>query len=220
MKRKIWLGVCVMALGVVACGGGVDDASEATAADVGELMAPSFVVDPSWPIIPNDWVFGITSGLSIDADNNIWVLTRPRTVAPEDVDNAAPPVMVFDTDGNLINSWGGEGQGYEWPATEHGIYVDHDNYVWIAGSGAGDDQILKFTTDGEFVMQIGRANQSRGNTDTLFMGPSLRRAGCHTRVRERRPVPLRPRLSDGFAVSARWTQRAHSDAIIDPRRAF
>ncbi len=165
MKRKIWLGACVMALGVVACGGGVDDAGEAT--DVGELMAPSFLVDPSWPIIPNDWVFGITSGLGMDADDNVWVLTRPRTVDPEEVDRAAPPVMVFDTDGNLINSWGGEGQGYEWPATEHGIYVDHDNYVWIAGSGAGDDQILKFTTDGEFVMQIGRANQSRGNTDTL-----------------------------------------------------
>ena len=105
-------------------------------------------------------------GLSIDADNNIWVLHRPRTVPEELADRAAPPVMVFDTEGNFIQGWEGEGDGYEWPGTEHGIFVDHDGFVWITGSGQGDDQLLKFTKEGEFVMQIGRANQSGGNTDT------------------------------------------------------
>ncbi|HSH74777.1 MAG TPA: hypothetical protein VLA09_03750, partial [Longimicrobiales bacterium] len=105
-------------------------------------------------------------GLAIDADNNIWVLQRPRTVAPENADRAAPPVMVFDTAGNYVKSWGGPGEGYEWPGTEHGIFVDHEDRVWISGSGRGDDQILKFTSDGEFLMQIGRAGQSGGNTDT------------------------------------------------------
>ena len=44
--------------------------------------------------------------------------------------------------------------------------MDHNRFVWIAGSGQGDDQLLKSTSDGEFVMQIGRANRSGGNTDT------------------------------------------------------
>ena len=35
-----------------------------------------------------------------------------------------------------------------------------------AGSGQGDDQLLKFTSEGEFAMQPGRANRSGGNTDT------------------------------------------------------
>ena len=138
---------------------------ESTGAD-SAVEVPSFRVDPSWPAIPNAWVFGITSGLATDADNNIWILQRPRTVAPEDAERAAPPVLVFDVDGNFIKGWGGPGEGFEWPGTEHGIYVDHQENVWISGSGQGDDQILKFTNDGDFLMQIGRAGQSRGNTDT------------------------------------------------------
>ncbi len=150
--------VCLMLVGCA-------DESQPTPAN-GEPETPSFQVDPSWPSIPNDWIFGITSGLAIDAEENIWVLQRPRTVAPEDADRAAPPVMVFDTDGNYLKSWGGPDEGYEWPATEHGIFVDHEQNVWISGSGQGDDQILKFTNDGDFLMQIGSAGQSRGNTDT------------------------------------------------------
>jgi DNA-binding beta-propeller fold protein YncE len=150
--------VCLMLVGCA-------DESRPTPAN-GEPETPSFQVDPSWPSIPNDWIFGITSGLAIDAEENIWVLQRPRTVAPEDADRAAPPVMVFDTDGNYLKSWGGPDEGYEWPATEHGIFVDHEQNVWISGSGQGDDQILKFTNDGDFLMQIGSAGQSRGNTDT------------------------------------------------------
>ncbi len=94
------------------------------------------------------------------------MLHRPRTVPEELADRAAPPVMVFDTEGNFIQGWGGEGDGYEWPGTEHGIFVDHNGFVWIAGSGPGDDQLLGFTSEGEFVMQLGRANRSIGNTDT------------------------------------------------------
>lgn len=166
MKTKMPSCACLLALGAMACGSGVDDTGEATVADEGQQLTPTFQVDPSWPMIPNNWVFGITSGLSIDAANNIWVLHRPRTVPPELAGRAAPPVMVFDTDGNFVRGWGGPGEGFEWPGTEHGVFVDHNDYVWIAGSGGGDDQILKFTSEGEFVMQIGRAGRSGGNTDT------------------------------------------------------
>jgi DNA-binding beta-propeller fold protein YncE len=73
--------------------------------------------------------------------------------------------------GNFVQAWGGPGEGFEWPETEHGIAIDHNGFVWIGGSSTGgatapgDDQILKFTKAGKFVMQIGRSNQSKGNTD-------------------------------------------------------
>ena len=79
---------------------------------------------------------------------------------------AAPPVLVFDEAGNFLQGWGGPGAGYDWPETEHGIYVDPKGFVWIGGNGKTDHHLVKFTKDGKFVMQIGRKGQSKGNTDT------------------------------------------------------
>jgi len=89
---------------------------------------------------------------------------------------AAPPVVMFDSAGNLLKAWGGAGAGYDWPEREHGIHVDPKGFVWISGNycptGAAstlkpvsDDQLLKFTGDGKFVLQIGKSNQSKGNAD-------------------------------------------------------
>ena len=74
-------------------------------------------------------------------------------------------------------AWGGAGDGYEWPQREHGLHIDHQGFAWLGGNNCpernlpglepvADDQLLKFTLDGEFVMQIGRSNMSRGNADT------------------------------------------------------
>lgn len=136
------------------------------------LQIPKFQVDPSWPKLPKKWVLGLVSGVNVDSSDHIWVLHRPRTAKPGPGQVAAPPVLEFDTSGNVIQAWGGPGQGYEWPGTEHGISVDYKGFVWIGGSGTGargglgDDDILKFTNRGEFVMQIGHRGQSQGNADT------------------------------------------------------
>ena len=71
--------------------------------------------------------------------------------------------------GNLVSSWGGPGAGYEWPDLEHGIYVDGDN-VWLGGGGEKDAQILKFTRQGKFLMQIGRKGKNTGSNDTQNLG--------------------------------------------------
>jgi hypothetical protein len=47
----------------------------------------------------------------------------------------ALPVLEFDQAGNLIGHWGGSGQGYEWPQSNHGITVDYKGRVWIGGNG-------------------------------------------------------------------------------------
>ena len=125
--------------------------------------APQFKVDPSWPKIPNGWVLGQVSGAATDEQDRVWVLHRPRVVRPGL--KTGPPVMEFDAAGNYIQGWGGPAKGYDWPETEHGIYVDYKGYVWICGSG-GDDQVLKFTQAGKFVMQIGRRGRAKTNQDT------------------------------------------------------
>ena len=138
---------------------------------------PTFEVDRSWPKVPAKWKLGDPSSVAIDAEDHVWVLHRPRTLKPAEAGRAAPPVIVFDAAGNYIKAWGGAGKGYEWPEREHGIHIDYKGFVWLGGNNCptnglpglkpvADDQLLKFTQDGKFVMQIGRSNQSKGNADT------------------------------------------------------
>jgi DNA-binding beta-propeller fold protein YncE len=137
---------------------------------------PVFEVDAAWPKVPPKWRLGDISSIALDAQDNVYVLHRPRTLKPDQAAMAAPPVIVFDAAGNFIKAWGGEGSGYEWPQREHGIHIDYKGYVWVGGNNCpengartkpvNDDQLLKFTQDGKFVLQIGRSSQSKGNADT------------------------------------------------------
>jgi DNA-binding beta-propeller fold protein YncE len=141
--------------------GGTHGLSQSPSAGV-----PRFRVDPNWPEIPNNWQLGPVASVSVDDRDHVWVLQRPGTLGVEEHGRAAPPLLEFDAAGTFVQAWGGPGEGYEWPSSEHGVYVDHKGYVWIGGNGDRDNQILKFTKAGEFVMQIGRAGQSTGNADT------------------------------------------------------
>src|SRR5439155_75329 len=66
--------------------------------------------------------------------------------------------------------WGGPGQGYDWPKQEHGIRIDHQGFVWFGGNHKDDGFILKFTRDGQFVMQIGKAGPRKGDHDVTQLG--------------------------------------------------
>ena len=124
----------------------------------------------------SNWVLGEVSSIAVDSRDHIWVLHRPRSIPAQQRASAAPPVLEFDAAGKLLGSWGGPGEGYDWPEREHGIFVDARGFVWISGNGgwpkptgpgSGDDMILKFTPAGKLVMQIGKRGQSKGNTDTM-----------------------------------------------------
>jgi hypothetical protein len=137
--------------------------------------APEFEVDPTWPTIPEDWVLGEVTSVSVDRNDNVWVLHVPQSVPAERRANAAPPVLQFDSEGNLLRSWGGPANGTAWLGREHGIFVDANDFVWLGGRagwpratapGVSDDMLMKFTMDGELVLQIGRSGESTGNLDT------------------------------------------------------
>ena len=136
----------------------------------GAKQAPRFEVDPMWPKpLPNHWVLGSTIGVDVDSNDHIWIIHRGQpTMNPKEIYATAnppaseccvpaPPVLEFDQAGNLVHSWGGPGQGFEWPESNHGITVSSKGEVWIGGNGANDGQVLKFTTDGKFIKQFGFA---------------------------------------------------------------
>jgi hypothetical protein len=144
-------------------------------AQSGSSSPPEFIVDPTWPTIPNDWVLGEVTSVAVDRNDNVWVLHVPQSIPEEERAQAAPPVLQFDPEGNLLTSWGGPDDGGEWLGREHGIFVDDKDFVWIGGRagwpranppGNSDDMILKLTMAGELVLEIGRRGQSTGNLDT------------------------------------------------------
>ena len=151
-----------------------------------DVTAPAFQFDPTWPKpLPENWSIGPVVGVSVDTRDHVWIVHRLSALVQNERYTAAaanppraeccipaPPVLEFDQAGNLVSAWGGAGEGYEWPESEHGIFVDHNDYVWLAGNGPTDAQILKFRRDGTFVQQLGRQGQSAGNADTQ----NLRRA--------------------------------------------
>jgi NHL repeat len=142
-------------------------------------LVPLFEVDPAWPKLPNNWVMGLVSSVAVDGRDHVWILHRPRVVAADKRQSAAPAVLEFDAAGKFVQGWGGPADGIEWPDAEHGIYVDDKRNIWIGGSSrknAGvceggpctrnDDMLTKFTAQGKFVMQIGHRDQSVGPKDT------------------------------------------------------
>lgn len=161
MKRTVWIPIVSAAIAAAVVMGTSRFGIEAKSAVAQPRPSaapdvPKFRVDPAWPKIPNNWQFGQVASVSIDAQDHVWVLQRPGTLSPEEKPRAAPPLLEFDAAGNFVQAWGGPGQGYEWPNSEHGVYVDPKGFVWIGGNGEKDNQILKFTKAGTFVMQIDR----------------------------------------------------------------
>ena len=154
----------------------------------GSGAVPTFIADPLWPqpLPEKDGVqqlFGQVAGIAVDPRNgHIWAVHRPATLLPDEVDAktnkpvthrccvAMPPVAEFDAAGKLLRAWSPQGAGFDWPKVEHGIYIDDEGSVWLAGNSVGDNQILKFTQDGRFLMQVGRAGLTEGSNSTKQLG--------------------------------------------------
>jgi DNA-binding beta-propeller fold protein YncE len=192
-KRNVCIGATFLVL-IAGFGAASALLSHRAVVQAAGAQAPRFEVDPMWPKpLPNHWIMGNVIGVSVDAQDHIWIIHRgaslermesyaQATPPASDCCLAAPPVLEFDEAGNLIGHWGGPGPGYDWPESNHGITVDYKGNVWIGGNGrpapgtpAGqppasgyynDNMILKFTQDGKFLMQIGKPGKSKGSNDT------------------------------------------------------
>src|SRR6266567_3768862 len=172
--RNLLIGASfVVVLATLAVGQAVLD--KTAAAQTKGVQAPRFEVDPMWPKpLPNHWVLGQTIGVFADPDDHIWIVHRSSSTLADQEKGielktseccaGAPPILEFDSAGNLLRHWGGPGEGFEWPDGNHGIFIDYKGNVWIGGNGGPDSQILKFTKDGKFLLQIGTQGARRTAT--------------------------------------------------------
>src|SRR5262245_26754169 len=147
-KRNLLIGVTFLAL-IAALVIGQNVLRNRAVAEAAGVQAPIFEVDPLWPKpLPNHWLLGNTIGVSADAQDHVWIIHRQGSLEPKEIYASAnppaascclpaPPILAFDQAGNLIQHWGGNGPGYEWPESNHGITVDYKGNVWIGGNGRG-----------------------------------------------------------------------------------
>jgi DNA-binding beta-propeller fold protein YncE len=200
MKRISTVSVLV---GVIAAAGAFSLAGlGSTVSAQGRGAAPSYKVDPLWPQpLPNHWVWGSITGVALDAQDHLWVVHRGADSLEANEKGmmltpptssvccqAAPFVVQLDAAGKVVSSFGGPGQGYNWPQSPGGLAVDAKGNVWItaaglvpappseggrggrggaAGGGAAaqpaDAHVLKFAKDGKFLLQIGKPGQTTGD---------------------------------------------------------
>lgn len=126
---------------------------------------------------------------SLNARTEMSAATKPPTA--ESCCVPAPQVLHFDPAGKLVSSWGGPGSGYDWPQSPGGIAVDAKGNVWIAAAGPADPlpgarsgrgrggapatppppdaHVLKFSPEGKFLLQIGKAGQAGDKTSTTAL---------------------------------------------------
>ena len=178
MKRNVLIVVILVLVGagIYVAQDRLQTASASTA------EAPIFEVDPFWPQpLPNHWVLGSVVGVGVDSRDHVFIIHRQAPLnerteigAAQDPPTGeccvpAPFVLEFDPDGNLANAWGGPGEGYNWPISNHGISVDPMDNIWIGGNGR-DSHVLKFSRDGEFLASYGEvgAQMPSSNSETSF----------------------------------------------------
>ncbi len=179
-RRKLLVGVALAGVLVVL---GFGQAALQNAAVAEGVQAPIFEVDPLWPKpLPNHWVLGSAIGVGVDSRDHVFVIhrrnsfnQRTETGAAADPPTSeccipAPNILEFDPLGNLVGHWGGPGDGYDWPSSNHGLTIDHKDNLWIGGNGRGDAHVLKFTRDGKFLMQIGKPGQPVDSNSTDHFG--------------------------------------------------
>src|SRR5829696_1961990 len=148
MKRHLWI-ASMLVTAMVALGAGSRVLDRRATLEAAAVQAPRFEVDPFWPQpLPNKWILGQTIGVSVDAQDHVWIIHRAGSLEPGEVHATttpptaqccapAPPILEFDAAGKLVGHWGGPGDGYDWPDSNHGITVDYNGNVWIGGNGRG-----------------------------------------------------------------------------------
>ena len=121
-------------------------------------QVPRYEVDPFWPKLPlgDGWITGGLGGMCIDSRDHVYIVNR-QNVVPADLNAArlAPPVIEFDSDGNVVRAWGDPEQLGD---RLHDCHVDDDQNVWIVAAGTG--VVKKYSSDGsELLLQIGESDR-------------------------------------------------------------
>lgn len=96
-----------------------------------------YEVNENWAKLPQGMTLGEVSAAAVDSQDRVYVFQRKD-----------PPVVVFDKDGNYLNSWGHGSTNFA-----HGIYIGSDDLIYLTDR---DDHVcLKYTVDGKPLQILG-----------------------------------------------------------------
>ena len=153
-------------------------------------QGPRYRVDPFWPKplpivtdsngLAHQWVTGMVGASCIDSHDHIITVNRgflPDGLLPQEGSQsiASPPVMLYDTEGNVAGSWGDptltpEGAAAVLPHGIHGCFADYLDNIWIAGNS--DGVVQKWSHDGsQMLLQIGTKGLCDGPPTTAPGSP-------------------------------------------------
>ena len=95
----------------------------------------------NWGNLPEGWVYKEGTSVAIDSNDQVYVFNRGTC-----------PMIVFDTDGNVLRTWG-DGV-FKNP---HGVTIAPDGSVFCVDNG--DSTIRQFTPTGDLIKTIGTPNK-------------------------------------------------------------
>ncbi len=165
---KIFTGIFRMKLYFIACYLVTSLGFSSVAWAQSQASLPRFELDLLWPEVPmnENWLTGGLGGMCMGQRDEVYLLNR-QNVVEADLDAAllAPPVIVLNKQGQVINGWGdAELIG----GRIHDCDVDDEGNIWVIAAATG--HIQKYSPAGELLMQVGesgRYDSSNGSRDGI-----------------------------------------------------
>jgi hypothetical protein len=243
-----WYSCLVLSVLVLSVGSASNGAQDSPTVARGGRQPVVYKVDPFWPKplpSPTDaeglrhpWVTGAPGGTCVDSHDHIFTFNRGFVKGGLTIWEGvkagaipAPPVVVFDAEGNLVKSWGDptltpEGRAAVMPASAHGCFADYENNIWLGSSS--DGVVQKWSHDGKMLMQIGTKGVCDGSPDAVRMAaaaawcsswlspPAVAPDLCEA-AKLTRPYPtLYPTCGEPGANSSRTLLNQPADIAVDP----
>ena len=122
------------------------------------LHAQEYVMDPNWPKpLPEGIEWGQVPNVTIDKEGFIYAFHR-----------SDPPVLKFDKDGNLVDSFGSS----QWVVRPHGFRLTPEGDIWATDyQRQSGHTITKIDTNGNILLRLG-ARGFAGAGPNTFNGPA------------------------------------------------
>jgi sugar lactone lactonase YvrE len=99
--------------------------------------AVSYAVDPAWPERRKELVWGGMSGVAVDGQDNVWVLSRTN-----------PFVQVYQADGKFLRSWGDD-----LFSSPHKLVLDRQGNVWVTDTR--QHVVMQCSPQGKLLRTLG-----------------------------------------------------------------